>query len=76
MIFKNPVPQNFPDDGYNVSDAEMSRRRRAVRARYFQEAFDLALDACEQLGLTGQEAEDFLQNERIVISWELDKTGL
>ena len=58
MISKNPVPRQFPDDGYLVSDAEMSRRRRTLRTHTFQEA------------------EDFLQNERIVISWELDKTGL
>lgn len=76
MIAKNPVPQQFPDDGYNVSDAEMSRRRRALRHQYFQAAFDVALDACEQLGLSGQEAEDFLINEKIKISWDLDQTGL
>jgi len=76
MIAKNPVPQNFPNDGYAVSDNKMAERRHALRDQYFQEAFDLALDACEQLGLTGQEADDFLTNERLVISWQLDKTGL
>ncbi len=76
MIEKNPVPQQFPDDGYLVSDAEMSRRRRELRATYFQQAFDKALEQCEALGLTGQEADDFLTNERIVISYELDKVVL